>query len=63
MILLGIKPEKLLKLQKEIVKCNLKDLDEKLSLLPYLFDSGQMSVCTGRSHIKSTKEANIYRVK
>ena len=63
MILLGIKPEKLLKLQKEIVKCNLKDLDEKLSLLPYLFESGQISVCTGNNHMKSTKAANIYRVR
>lgn len=63
MILLGVKPEKLLKLQKQIVKCNLKDLDEKLSLLPYLFESGQISVCTGNNHMKSTKQANIYRVR
>lgn len=62
-VLLGLKPEALLKLQKDIIKCELEDLDEKLSLLPYLFDNGQMSICTGKNHIKSTKEANIYRVK
>lgn len=62
-ILLGLKPEALLKLQKDIIKCELEDLDEKLSLLPYLFDSGQMSICTGKNHIKSAKEVNIYRVK
>ena len=63
MILMDIKPEELLKMQKEIIKCTLKDLDEKLSLLPYLLDNGQMGICTGKSNIGSSKQVNIYRVK
>lgn len=62
-IVMGIKPEALLKIQKEIIKCDLKDLDEKLSLLPYLLDNGQMGICTGKSNIGSSNKANIYRVK
>ena len=63
MILMDLKPEELLKMQKEIINCSLKDLDEKLSLLPYLLENGQMGICTGKSNIRSSKEVNIFRMK
>lgn len=62
-ILRGIKPESLLKIQREILDTSQKDLDEKLSLLPYLLGNGQLGICTGNKQIQAQKQMNIYREK
>ncbi|MEG0388979.1 MAG: hypothetical protein RR582_11675, partial [Niameybacter sp.] len=63
LIMMGVKPEELLTMQKEIIKCNAERLDEKLSILPYLIDNSQVGICTGKSNIGASKAVNIYRLK
>nr|WP_307990450.1 insulinase family protein [uncultured Niameybacter sp.] len=60
-ILMGKKPEACLKLQRQILKTTLKNLDEKFSLLPYLLGNSQLGICTGNKQIKPQNKANIYR--